>query len=44
MRRRHKHTVKQMGFHGRNMVLMDELDRAKNALINMAQTAMVDKD
>ena len=44
MRRRHNHTYKQTGLHRTNTVLTDELERANNSLINMAQTAMMDKE
>ena len=35
---------KQTGFHESNAVLTEKMERANDALINMAQTAMTDKD
>ena len=43
MRRMQKQTAKQTGLHGAKTVLTDELERANDALINMAQTAMTEK-
>ena len=37
-------TSKQTGFHGANAVLTDELERENDALINMVQMYMTDKE
>ena len=44
MWRRQKQTEKQMGFHGAYAVLMFELGGSNYALINMAQTEIMDKE
>ena len=44
MRRRHKQTSRKRGFHGEIMVSTNELERANDFLINIAQTSMTDKD
>ena len=44
MRRRFNQNSKKTGFLEANMMLMNKLDRANDILINMAQTAMTDKE
>ena len=43
MWRKQKQMDNQMGFHGENAMLREELERSNSALLNMAQTAMTDK-
>ena len=44
MRRRQNQTANQTGFHRENTVLIYKLERTNNALINMEQMDMTDKE